>query len=52
MAKVLYDFAGQKENELSIRAGDVIEIVQKENNGKTATQRLGNHLVRCANMSH
>jgi myosin-1 len=34
MAKVLYDFAGQKENELSIRAGDLIEIVQKENNGK------------------
>jgi len=32
-AKVLYDFAGQKENELTIRAGDIIEIVQKENNG-------------------
>lgn len=34
MAKVLYDFAGQRENELSIRAGDMIEIVQKENNGR------------------
>ncbi|KAK1755271.1 myosin-1 [Echria macrotheca] len=33
MAKVLYDFAGQRENELSIRAGDIIEIVQKEDNG-------------------
>jgi myosin-1 len=34
MAKVLYDFAGQTENQLSIAAGDVVEIVQKENNGK------------------
>jgi myosin-1 len=34
MAKVLYDFAGTKENELSIKAGQLIEIVQKENNGK------------------
>ena len=34
MAKVLYDFAGQKENEMSIAAGQMIEIVQKENNGK------------------
>ncbi|KAI0546450.1 P-loop containing nucleoside triphosphate hydrolase protein [Xylaria curta] len=33
MAKVLYDFASQRENELSIRAGDIVEIVQKENNG-------------------
>ncbi|KAI1338339.1 P-loop containing nucleoside triphosphate hydrolase protein [Xylariaceae sp. FL0016] len=33
MAKVLYDFAGQRENELSIKAGDMLEIVQKENNG-------------------
>ncbi|KAK3329495.1 P-loop containing nucleoside triphosphate hydrolase protein [Apodospora peruviana] len=33
MAKVLYDFASEKENELSIRAGQLIEIVQKENNG-------------------
>lgn len=36
MAKVLYDFAGQKENELSIRAGDLVEVIQKENNGKHA----------------
>jgi myosin-1 len=34
MAKVLYDFQGQRENEMSIRAGQMIEIVQKENNGK------------------
>ncbi|KAI1362717.1 P-loop containing nucleoside triphosphate hydrolase protein [Xylaria arbuscula] len=33
MAKVLYDFASQRENELSIREGDIIEVVQKENNG-------------------
>ncbi|KAL2271027.1 hypothetical protein VTJ83DRAFT_398 [Remersonia thermophila] len=33
MAKVLYDFNGQRENEMSIKAGQVIEIVQKENNG-------------------
>ncbi|KAL5611685.1 uncharacterized protein BROUX77_001841 [Berkeleyomyces rouxiae] len=33
MAKVLYDFSSEKENELTVRAGDMIEIVQKENNG-------------------
>ncbi|EJT80832.1 myosin-1 [Gaeumannomyces tritici R3-111a-1] len=33
MAKVLYDFAGQKENEMSIEKGELIEVVQKENNG-------------------
>lgn len=36
-AKVIYDFAGQRENELSVKAGDIIEIVQKENNGKQTT---------------
>lgn len=41
MAKVLFDFQGQKDNELSIRAGDVIEIVQKENNGKLCIHYLG-----------
>ncbi|KAI2641055.1 P-loop containing nucleoside triphosphate hydrolase protein [Xylaria nigripes] len=33
MAKVLYDFSSTRENELSIRAGDIVEVVQKENNG-------------------
>ncbi|KAG6041812.1 class II myosin [Claviceps citrina] len=33
LAKVLYDFNGQRDNELSVQAGDVLEIVQKENNG-------------------
>lgn len=32
-AKVLYDFQGQRENEMSIKAGQIIEIVQKEENG-------------------
>ncbi|KAK4458800.1 P-loop containing nucleoside triphosphate hydrolase protein [Cladorrhinum samala] len=32
-AKVLYDFAGSKENELSVKKDEIIEIVQKENNG-------------------
>jgi myosin-1 len=36
-AKVLYDFAGEKENELTVKAGQVIEIVQKETNGKPYT---------------
>lgn len=34
MAKVLYDFSTDKTNELTITAGEMIEIVQKENNGK------------------
>lgn len=34
LAKVLYDFSSDKDNELSISAGEMIEIVQKENNGK------------------
>ncbi|KAL2125113.1 hypothetical protein VTJ04DRAFT_1478 [Mycothermus thermophilus] len=33
MAKVLYDFTGQRDNELTVKAGMLIEIVQKENNG-------------------
>ena len=32
--KALYDFAGQTGGELSLRKGEVIEIQQKENNGK------------------
>jgi myosin-1 len=35
MAKALYDFSGQTSNELSIKAGEMLEIVQKENNGKS-----------------
>jgi myosin I len=34
MAKVMFDFAGTKENELTVKEGEMIEIVQKENNGK------------------
>jgi myosin I len=37
MAKALYDFAGQKENEMSITEGQLIEIVQKADNGKFLT---------------
>ncbi|KEZ42413.1 Myosin-1 [Scedosporium apiospermum] len=33
MAKVLYDFSSDKANELSITKGEMIEIIQKENNG-------------------
>lgn len=33
MAKVLYDFEGQKSNEMTIRVGQVIEIEQKADNG-------------------
>lgn len=39
MAKVLYDFEGQKSNEMTIRVGQVIEIEQKADNGK--------HLYSC-----
>lgn len=41
MAKVLYDFAGQKENELTVQAGDLIEVVQKENNGWWLAKNAG-----------
>jgi myosin-1 len=37
MAKVLYDFDGQKENELSVKAGQMIEIEKKENNGMSTS---------------
>ncbi|KAJ9151817.1 Myosin i myo5 [Pleurostoma richardsiae] len=40
-AKVLYDFSGQKENELTVHAGDIIEIVQKENNGWWLAKNAG-----------
>lgn len=45
MAKVLYDFNGQRDNELSIKAGEMIEIVQKENNGEFAVLApyIGSH---------
>jgi hypothetical protein len=46
MAKVLYDFAGQRENELSIVAGELVEIVQKESNGKFFVGRLDTGVFR------
>ncbi|KAK6219294.1 hypothetical protein LQW54_002282 [Pestalotiopsis sp. IQ-011] len=33
MARVLYDFSGPKDNELSVKSGQIIMIVQKETNG-------------------
>lgn len=39
-AQVLYDFAGQRENELSITAGDFIEVVQKGDDGKGFSYNL------------
>jgi len=33
--RVLYDFAGQSANEISLKKDDIITIVQKENNGMT-----------------
>jgi myosin-1 len=47
MAKVLYDFAGQRDNELSIKAGQLIEIVQKENNGKLLSPYHSTDLSSC-----
>ena len=35
MAKVLYDFNSDQTNELSIRAGELVQIVSKEGNGKS-----------------
>ncbi|KAN0084753.1 P-loop containing nucleoside triphosphate hydrolase protein [Elaphomyces granulatus] len=32
-AKVLYDFSSERSNELSIRAGEIVQIVSKEGNG-------------------
>jgi myosin-1 len=32
-AKVLYDFASDRPNELTIHAGEIIQIVSKEGNG-------------------
>jgi myosin-1 len=32
--RVLYDFSGQSTNEVTLKAGDLITILQKENNGK------------------
>ncbi|KAF7556147.1 hypothetical protein G7Z17_g1641 [Cylindrodendrum hubeiense] len=36
MAKVLYDFSAQQENELSILAGELVEIVEKKNSAYLA----------------
>lgn len=35
MAKVLYDFQSPQGNELSIHAGEMVEIISKEGNGKS-----------------
>ena len=32
--RVLYDFAGQSANEISLSTGELVTVVQKENNGK------------------
>lgn len=34
MAKVLYDFTSAQSNELSVHAGDMVEVMSKEGNGK------------------
>jgi myosin-1 len=36
-AKVLYDFSSGQSNELDIRAGEIVQIVSKEGNGKSLT---------------
>lgn len=36
--KVLYAFAGQTENELTLEKNEIIEILQKESNGKPSLQ--------------
>jgi myosin I len=46
MAKVLYDFSGQKENELSIVAGEIVEIDQKATNGKYRCTVLSPHMSK------
>lgn len=38
--RVLYDFAGQSANEITLKAGDLITIVQKENNGKNLPSHI------------
>ena len=34
MAKVLYDFTSAQTNELSVHAGDIVQVISKEGNGK------------------
>lgn len=38
--RALYDFMGQNPNELSIRKNDIIEVMQKEGNGKLPSPRI------------
>jgi myosin-1 len=45
--RVLYDFAGQSANEITLRKDDLITVVRKENNGKFATNALTNNTNMC-----
>lgn len=43
-AKVLYDFNSDRSNELSIRTGEIVQIMSKEGNGKS-NQRLARNIT-------
>jgi myosin I len=45
--RVLYDFAGQSANEITLRKDDLITVVRKENNGKFATDALTSNTNIC-----
>ena len=55
--RALYDFEGQSANELSFKKDDVVEIVQKENNGKPSPLRIHPQVffapaIRCISASN